>query len=112
MFKFNVFTGTFDIVNKDQAAVQQFSFKKIESSESITIPENQQMLVDGHTKVLGHMTVLGSMIDISARTARQFFYDVITTNEVVEVPQNMLLLFNNHLTILGHLRVNGRLKEV
>jgi len=111
MFKFNVFTGTFDIVNKNQAATQQFSFKKIEESEVVTVPTNQQMLVDGHTTVLGHLTIVGQLVDISNRKSEKYFYDKIIENEVVEVEQNRLLEYNQHLTVLGHLRVNGRLVD-
>lgn len=89
-----------------------YSLKVVEAGESKTIPVNQQMLVDGHVTVLGSLSVLGEVVDISNRKKEQFFYDTINTNECVEVEPDRLLLYKDHLQVNGHIRVNGRLQGV
>lgn len=110
-YKFNPFTGTLDRVDSSSGS-DNFSYKRIESGETIAIPENQQMLVDGQVTVLGHLVVRGELVDISNRQVEKFFYDLIDVGEVVIVRANRLLLYKDHLTVLGHLRVNGRLAGV
>jgi phage baseplate assembly protein gpV len=100
-----------------QAAIEEarssgstnFSYLTVGVSENITIPAGQQMLVNGHVTVLGHLTVDGDLIDISNRKPEAFFYDVITVDQCVKVSTNRLLLYKDHLTVLGHIRVQGRL---
>jgi len=113
-YKFNPFTGTFDIVGTGGSGPgsQNFSYKEVGPLEDILIPEGQQMLVDGEMRVLGHLTVRGQVVDISDRGPEQFFYDLIPEGDVVMVEANRLLMFNGSLTVRGHLRVNGRLVEV
>lgn len=88
-----------------------FSYEVIDAGVTKIIPTNQLMLVDGHVRVLGHLTVQGRMVDISRRGQEKFFYTKIEEGETVEVDSNRLLLYKNHLTVLGHLRVNGQLSE-
>lgn len=114
-FKFNPLTGKLDLVGDDGAASTaepNFSFKKIDSGDELEIKENQQMLVDGHITVLGHLLVSGELVDISNRMPEKFFYTKIETDDVVEIAQNRLLLYKNHITIEGHLRVLGELGSV
>lgn len=103
----NPFTGEFDLISEDN-----FSFTKIPAGKVVHIRLNQQMLVNGHVTVLGHLRVNGEMIDIYNRQHEQFFYDTIVLGDVVEVYENRLLLYKDHITVLGHLRVNGRLSGV
>lgn len=111
-WKFNPFTGTLDRVGagSTSVSVDNFSYKKIESFQSVTIEENQQMIVNGHVTVLGHLSVFGDLVDISNRNGEEFFYKTIAADKVVEVSVDRLLLYKNHLSVLGHLRVNGYLE--
>lgn len=114
-FKFNPVTGELDLVNKTSTTTsgdQNFSYKLINTGETIVVPEGQQMLVDEHVTVLGHLTVRGEIVDISARAQEHFFYDLIDDSTVVDVIENRLLMFKGHLTVDGVLRVKGRLAEV
>lgn len=108
-FKFNPLTGKLDLVGSGSGA-DNFSYNLIPDGSVVTIPENQQMLVDGHVTVLGHMLVSGELVDISGRQKEQFFYDLI--DDVVVVEANRLLLYKQHVTVTGHLRVLGRFTEV
>lgn len=47
-FKFNPFTGTLDIVKG-----KQFSYKVILNGTTLTIPENQQMVLVGQLTING-----------------------------------------------------------
>lgn len=89
-----------------------FSFKVITENQSITIPENQQMLVDGHMRVFGHLKVLGEIVNISQRQKEKFFFDLIETGQVEIVEPNRFLGYKDHIRINGHLRVNGRLADI
>lgn len=109
------------VADNVQAAIEEartgtspdnFSYRKVDTSETKIIPLNQQMLVEGPVTVLGHLRVLGELIDISNRQAEQFFYDLIDVGQVVVVESNRLLLYKDHLTVLGHIRVLGRLAGV
>lgn len=113
--KFNPLGDPFDIVRKKSTTTsgdQNFSYKLIDTGETIVVPSGQQMLVDEHISVLGHLTVLGEVIDISNRAQEHFFYDLIDDSTVVDVIENRLLMFKGHLTVDGVLRVKGRLAEV
>ena len=109
-FKFNPITGKLDLVNSSSQIADNFSYLIIEDGESIEIPQTQQMIVDGHVRVLGHLLVSGELVDISARTPETFMYDVVETDQVVVVRNNRLLLYKDHITINGHLRVLGRME--
>jgi hypothetical protein len=112
-FAFNPLGDPFDLVNDSAASSDDnFSYKKIESGETKTIPLNQQMLVDGDVRVLGDLRVLGSMVDISQRGKDEFFYTLIGAGESVLVKQNRMLLYKNDLRILGNLTVLGSLEVV
>jgi hypothetical protein len=109
-FKFNPITGKLDLVNSLSALSQdQFSYLVVDAAETVEIPEGQQMVVNGHVRVLGHLLVSGELVDISARKPEAFMYDVVEEDEVVVVRNNRLLLYKDHMTISGHLRVLGRL---
>lgn len=112
-WKFNPFTGNLDISGSGSSTPQppNFSYKLVDTGETIEIPLNQQMLVDGHTRVLGHLLVNGELRDISNRQPEKFFYYLIQPSEVVEIYTDRLLLYKRHLTVQGHIRVNGRLEE-
>lgn len=88
-----------------------YSYKLINPDETIEIPLGQQMVVDGQVRVLGHMSVLGELVDISTRKKEQFFYTSIENDDVVVVEANRLLMYKNHLAVRGHLRVKGTLAE-
>lgn len=109
MITFNPFVSNFDFTGSGSGG--NFSFILINEGDEQTIPENQQMLISHHLTVNGHLSVQGSLIDISARKTNKFFYDLITSSEVVEIEQNRLLEYNSHLTVHGHLRVNGRIVD-
>ena len=110
---FNPIGPPFDYVgDSGESGPDNFSHKLIPEGSTVVIPENQQMLIDGHLQVEGHLSVLGEVVDISARAKEQFFYDVINEGDVVVVEPNRLLLFKQHIQIDGHLRINGRLEQV
>lgn len=113
-FKFNPFTGKLDLVGSGSgggsSSPDNFSYKVISVGETVEIPANQQMLVDGHIRVLGHLLVSGELVDISNRKPEQFFYDTISDGECVVVEPKRLLLYKDHITIQGHLRVLGRME--
>ena len=113
-YKFNPFTGNFDIVGEGggSSSPDNFSYQLVASGQTVVVPPGQLMLVDGPIRVLGHLDVQGDVRDISNRQPEKFFYDLIDTGEVVKIYPNRLLLYQGHLTVLGHLRVNGRLGVV
>jgi len=88
-----------------------FSFKQVLADEVVEIRARQQMLVDGHVSVLGHMRVLGEIVDVSQRTKEQFFYKKIQLDQVVVVEQDRLLYYRQNLMVYGHLRVLGEVVE-
>jgi hypothetical protein len=69
------------------------------------------MVVDGPIRVMGHLTVRGEVVDVSARQVEQFFYDLIGVSKVVTVEQDRLLFYSQHITVQGHLRVRGRMVD-
>lgn len=112
--KFNPFTGNFDFVGNGTGSTspENFSYKEIASGETVEIPVRQQMLVDGHVRVLGHLSVNGELIDVSNRGSEKFFYTKVNADETVVVEADRLLLYKNHLTVDGHLRVLGTVAGV
>lgn len=113
--KFNPFTSNFDFIGDGDgsaATPQNFSYTLIDSGDEIEVPYGQQMIVDGHVRVLGHLLISGDVIDISNRQVEKFFYDRIPSNDTVTVYENRLLMFKNHMVVDGHIRVSGRLAEV
>lgn len=113
-FAFNPLGPPFDLVNKSQPSSgdSNFSYNLIADGETVVVPLGQQMLVDGPIRVLGHLSILGDVLDISNRETEKFFYDLITNQEVVTINENRLLLFKGHLQVNGSVRVHGRLSEV
>lgn len=107
---FNPIGPPFDYVGSTGA--DNFSYYNVGAGVTVSIPSNQQMLVDGHVRVEGHMTVLGQLVDISGRKKEQFFYTKIDADDVVVVEQKRLLIYKDHLVNLGHLRVIGQLSGV
>lgn len=95
-----------------QTGTTGFSFKEIKETEIVTIPQGQQMLVDGHVKVLGHLQVLGEVVNISQRQKEKFFFDLIEQGQVEVIEPNRFLGYKDHIRVNGHLRVNGRLSDI
>lgn len=60
-FKFNPITGLLDLVNE---TTQNFSYKKIVTGQTVTIPENQQMLYVGTIEIDGTLIINGDAIEV------------------------------------------------
>ena len=65
-YKFNPFTGTLDVVNSTSSVTvtENFSYKKIVASKTVTIPENQQMIVKKSMVIEGELIILGESVII------------------------------------------------
>jgi hypothetical protein len=111
-FKFNPITGNLDLVGSGSTSAENFSYTLVEENSTKTIPTGQQMLVDGHVRVLGHLLVSGELVNIGARDKEQFFYSKISEDKVVTVEQDRLLFYKQNISVNGHLRVLGDLLEV
>ncbi len=60
-FKFNPITGLLDLVNE---TTQNFSYKKIVTGQTVTIPENQQMIYVGTIEIDGTLIINGDAIEV------------------------------------------------
>ena len=116
MIKFNVFTGNLDLINRSSESAgpgsSNFSYKVIKSTESISVPENQQMLFSGDILVNGDLLVSGEIKEVTQYDNQSFFYTTILENENVEIGLNRLLLYKENLMVLGNLMVSGTLGVV
>ena len=68
MFKFNPFTGNFDMVGDGggggSPSPDNFSYEKIIASVTVTIPLNQQMIVNQNIQVDGTLVANGTLVII------------------------------------------------
>ena len=55
-FKFNPFTGNFDVVNPNN-----FSFNYIATGMVLFVPQYQQMVVEGHLDMHGDIDLAGDL---------------------------------------------------
>lgn len=62
-FKFNPITGLLDLVNQS-TSTQNFSYNKIVTGQTVTIPENQQMLYVGPITIDGTLVIDGQAIEV------------------------------------------------
>jgi hypothetical protein len=92
-------------------APDNFAYLTVPAARTLVVPASQQMVVDGHISVQGHMIVRGDVVDISARHSDGSLYTSITEDEVVEIRPDRLMLYDRHITVQGHLRVNGRISD-
>lgn len=111
---FNPFTGNFDFVGTSSGGgADNFSYKKVIEGQSIVVPENQQMLVDGDLNVFGDLMIRGEVKEITKRSDDNgFFFTKIKTHEFVTVKTDRLLLYKNNLMVQGNLKVLGDMAGV
>lgn len=111
-FKFNIFSGTFDIVGQSSSgpSANNFSYIKIPQGKTVVVPQNEQMLFVGPITIDGTLRVIGEIRDM---TPQESFYGwrVIPIDKVVVIPSNRQMLFTAGMRILGSVRVQGELKE-
>lgn len=112
-FKFNPLTGQLDIDNDSGASssVDNFSYNLIDTGQTITIPDGQQMLYAGDIRILGDLRTLGDLREVDRPNQDAFGLGTVAVGEVVTVPVNKILFVRN-LRILGDLRVLGDIAEV
>ena len=51
-----------DVIVLPKQAGDNFSFKKVEANERLTVPNNQQMIVYDGMEVLGEMVLIGEVL--------------------------------------------------
>lgn len=64
-FRFNPITGQLDIVGASTGSSDNFSYETVPIGDTVTIPINQQMIVNGVEIVEGTLIVIGSLVVFS-----------------------------------------------
>lgn len=101
-YKFNPFTGNFDLTNED---VKNFSLKVIASPEEI--PATQQMAVVGGIKILSELSVKGELVLFGPQNKRP--RAEIASHEFARVEVSELFYLDS-IKIQGHLKLKGSLR--
>lgn len=111
--RFNPFTNTFDFVGTGgSSSPDNFSYQRIETGETVTIPTNQEMIVDGPVTLDGTLVVDGVVTEQVDYSLWSFGWNTIQANVSIRIPTERDLLFCSPLIIDGVLTVDGRLIEV
>lgn len=110
-FKFNPFTGNFDLVGHGGGGTSpdNFSYLLVDSGQEVVIPLGQQMLFKGDIRVLGDLIVRGELtelIDINQHQVSR-----VRLGDVHLVPIDCVMFFRQ-LKVEGDLRVQGDLVEI
>lgn len=115
-FKFNPFTGNFDLVGEagdiTVLGEDNFSYIKVESGQDVVVPLNQEMVYRNDLMVEGNLMVRGNTYQIQDPIETSFFWTTIPNGTTVRVPTNRLMLYSSPLMVQGNLYVDGLLKEV
>ena len=61
-FKFNPLTSELDLVGKTSTKTENFSYDFVPVSQTVTVPDNQQMIVDPPFEVQGTLELLGRVV--------------------------------------------------
>jgi predicted acyltransferase (DUF342 family) len=91
-----------------------FSYEKININQTVTIPENQQMIVSGFVKNEGDLVVsenaslviLGEYVDDDVQEEVPQY---ILINKNFEIKENYQKYYKDFLSIAGTLKINGSL---
>jgi hypothetical protein len=111
-WQFNPFTGTFDKVNDAGAPdPENFSYKYVQSGQTLEIPEYQEMLLQSDLMVDGDLLVNGDIFQLPDQTFNSFFFTKIKSSESILIPEDRLMLFANNLMVDGNLLVYGDLTD-
>jgi len=111
--RFNIWTSTFDFVGTGgSSSPDNFSYQRIETGETVTIPTNQEMIVDGPVTLDGTLVVDGVVTEQVDYSLWSFGWNTIQANVSIRIPTERDLLFCSPLIIDGVLTVDGRLIEV
>ena len=108
-FKFNPFTGTLDVVEPNDP---NFSYTKINTGDSVTIPEGQEMVFEQAVVVDGTLTIDGAITQLVNYTYWAYSWNRIASDVSLLIPQFRDMLVVPGLTVDGSLAVDGRLIEV
>lgn len=90
------------------SGVDNFSYKKIPSGDTVTIPVNQVMLLASNIEVEGNLVTDGDLEMIADRDDN-FSYDTIPTDEVVHVRENQQMIVYGDIATDGTLILDGNL---
>lgn len=101
-YKFNPFTGNFDLTNED---VKNFSIKKVLEAEEI--PSNQQMRVSGSISVNAQLSIKGELIIDSPKNSKP--RQEIERTGFARVNESELFYLNS-LRLLGHIKMKGQIR--
>jgi hypothetical protein len=91
---------------------ENFSIIKIESTETKTIPTNQQMLYSGNLDIEGSLIINGKIEEILDYSSFGFSWNFIPNNLSLKIPTNRDLIFVSPFIIDGQLIIDGRMIEV
>jgi len=93
------------------SGADNFSYKYVGIGETVTIPENQQMLHQGTLTVFGDLITRGDLIEENPDNTTTFGLGTIPIDDLILVPFNKILFCKN-LKIQGTLRVQGDTVEL
>lgn len=108
-FKFNVFTGKFDIVETNEP---NFSYIYIDETESVEVQSGQEMITQKDILVDGDLMVSGETFQLPDYSKLCFFWTKITADESIRIPANRLLIYVENIMVDGNLMVDGDLLGV
>ena len=90
------------------SGVDNFSYKKIPSGDTVTIPFNQVMLLAGNIEVDGNLVTDGDLEMIADRDDN-FSYDTIPADDVVHIRNNQQMIVYGDIVTDGTLILDGNL---
>lgn len=105
-----------------EGSSDNFSFKKVKTSEFVTIPDDQQMLLSGDFTNLGQLNNFGEMILIDIEDSDtpapefpelpddNFSYSDIKLGEIKTIPDGQQMITMGDLAVFGQLNNFGELK--
>jgi len=89
-----------------------FSFNLVDTGESVTVPDGQEMIITQDLVVLGDIMVDGLVTQLPDYEDNCSFWTRIPLNKSIVIQEDRLMLYKSPFTVLGNLRVLGDLMEV
>jgi len=114
MIKFNPIGPPFDFTGQGggTSSPDNFSYYKVTSGRTVTIPVNQEMLFKGVLTVYGTLKNKGIVRMVKDDTQQMAFWNYIPTEQAVLVPKNRTMFFKRILRVDGILRNLGIVEAI
>jgi hypothetical protein len=113
-FKFNPFTGNFDIDTKSSGGSttvgSNFSYTLVDSD--IEILNGQEMLLKSALRITSNLLVSGTLRFIKDDVQQMSHWNFIPIEETAIIPQNKSMFYKNNIRLNGTMRIYGKLEAI